>query len=380
MQRSDALNEWIAKHSTSEGLIEDLPNLSPSLKKELLREALELNIDIRQNYENRDGSVKAIRDQIALVAYCKTKEVFGNVSLDIPLLNSTNTLSFNILDNSSLFGVFIPNIQERRYFRNEVLACRKNVAIEYTGQALYQFDWDVFHMLITLAQGDFSKAHTTTPSEILHRLGLTAGGENYVRLEQTMIRLYETGLYIHRLDADGQDVVVVGRKMAALSPSQRNYKTMRLIQNYSWFRGLEISFELDPQIRSLVGHNEYGLIDWESRKKLQKNDLAKKLQALFSGHENMQNHSLAKLKEWSGLSSEWKEFSRQLKKALNELIRYDIIHSYWLYKPSRGEIEKRYLRIWRKKPPSGQEPIPKEKGDYFTKDIIMAKKRGGKPQ
>ena len=124
MQRSDALNEWIAKHSTSEGLIEDLPNLSPSLKKELLREALELNIDIRQNYENRDGSVKAIRDQIALVAYCKTKEVFGNVSLDIPLLNFTNTLSFNILDNSSLFGVFIPNIQERRYFRNEVLAAR----------------------------------------------------------------------------------------------------------------------------------------------------------------------------------------------------------------------------------------------------------------
>ena len=45
MQRSDALNEWIAKHSTSEGLIEDLPNLSPSLKKELLREALELNIE-----------------------------------------------------------------------------------------------------------------------------------------------------------------------------------------------------------------------------------------------------------------------------------------------------------------------------------------------
>ena len=79
------------------------------------------------------------------------------------------------------------------------------------------------------------------------------------------------------------DVVVVGRKMAALSPSQRNYKTMRLIQNYSWFRGLEISFELDPHIRSLVGHNEYGLIDWESRKKLQENDLAKKLQALFSG-------------------------------------------------------------------------------------------------
>ena len=47
---------------------------------------------------------------------------------------------------------------------------------------------------------------------------------------------------------------MVGRRMAALSPSQRNYKTMRLIQNYSWFRGLEISFELDPQIRSLVGH------------------------------------------------------------------------------------------------------------------------------
>ena len=83
MQRSDALNEWIAKHSTSEGLIEDLPNLSPSLKKELLREALELNIDIRQNYENRDGSVKAIRDQIALVAYCKTKEVFGKRASEI---------------------------------------------------------------------------------------------------------------------------------------------------------------------------------------------------------------------------------------------------------------------------------------------------------
>ena len=51
-----------------------------------------------------------------------------------------------------------------------------------------------------------------------------------------------------------------------------------------------------------------------------------------------------------------------------------------MYKPTRGEMEKRYLRIWRKRPPSGREPIPKEKGDYFTKDNIMAKKHGGKSQ
>lgn len=375
MQRSKELSEWISKHSNSEELIEDLPNLPTALKKELLNEALELNPVIRTNYENREDSIKSVRERIALIAYCKTKEVFGDIGLDIPLLNNDNTVSFNILDTSSLFCVFIPNTQERRYCRNEVLACRKNVAIEYTGEVLYQFDWDVFHMLITIAEGDFSHSHRTTPAEMLRRLGMTAGGENYDRLERTLARLYETGLYIHRQDDEGNPNVIIGRKMPAHSSSQKNYKTMRLIQNYSWFRGLEIQFELDPQIRSLIGHNEYGLVDWETRNKLQKNDLAKKLQALFSGHENMQNHKLVKLKEWCRLGSNLTVFSKQVKRALDELVKHDVIHSYWLYKPRRGELEKRYLRIWRKKGPSAKEPVPKERGDYFTKEIIQSNTR-----
>lgn len=375
MQRSKELSEWISKHSNSEELIEDLPNLPTALKKELLNEALELNPVIRTNYENREDSIKSVRERIALIAYCKTKEVFGDIGLDITLLNNDNTVSFNILDTSSLFCVFIPNTQERHYCRNEVLACRKNVAIEYTGEVLYQFDWDVFHMLITIAGGDFSHSHRTTPAEMLRRLGMTAGGENYDRLERTLARLYETGLYIHRQDDEGDPNVIIGRKMPAHSSSQKNYKTMRLIQNYSWFRGLEIQFELDPQIRSLIGHNEYGLVDWETRNKLQKNDLAKKLQALFSGHENMQNHKLVKLKEWCRLGSNLTVFSKQVKRALDELVKHDVIHSYWLYKPRRGELEKRYLRIWRKKGPSAKEPVPKERGDYFTKEIIQSNTR-----
>ena len=92
MQRSDELNEWINKHSSSEDLIEDLPNLPSALKKELLNEALELCPSIRSNYENREGAIKGVRDKIALIAYCKTKEVFGDIGLDIPLLNDDNTV------------------------------------------------------------------------------------------------------------------------------------------------------------------------------------------------------------------------------------------------------------------------------------------------
>lgn len=376
MQRSDELNEWINKHSSSEDLIEDLPNLPSALKKELLNEALELCPSIRSNYENREGAIKGVRDKIALIAYCKTKEVFGDIGLDIPLLNDDNTLSFNILDTSSLFSVCCPKASSVRHFcRNEVLACRKNVAIEYTGEVLYQFDWDVFQMLITLSKGDFSKAHTVTPSEILQRLGMTDGGENYDRLEQTLKRLFETGLYIHRVSEEGKEIAVVGSKMTTRMSSQKSYRTMRLVQNYSWYRGLQIRFELDPQIRALIGHNEYGLVDWETRNKLQKNDLAKKLQALFSGHENMQNHSLLKLREWCRLNSDLTMFTKLLKRALNELVHYDVIHSYWLYKPKRGDMEKRYLRIWRKKAPSAKEPIPKERGEYFTKDSIRSQRR-----
>ena len=377
MKRSEELKRWIAKHSSHEELLNNLKEIPESLKKELLQEALEINDDIRRNYEMRNfGTQHCIRELIALKSYFKTKEVFGNIGLDMPLLNLSNTPSFNVIDTSSLFAVFKP--KSKRYVcNNELLVSRKNISIRYTGEVLYQFDWDVFHMLITLSRGDLSKAHTTTPGEILCRLGYADSGGNYARLEQSVKRLHRAEVVIQPSECKKSEVGV-GGSIECVN-EKKSYRVIRLISAYEWDRGSSIRFALDHQIRLLTGSskNEYGMVDWNTRNKLQQNELAKKLQAMFSGHQNMQNHSVARLRDLCRLSSDISEFTRHLKRALDELVLYDVIHSYWLYKPRRGEMEKRYLRVWKKNAPCHTEPVPTQKGDYFTKAIILSRKKKG---
>ena len=73
---------------------------------------------------------------------------------------------------------------------------------------------------------------------------------------------------------------------------------LTLLGHYSWRRGYLISYSLDARLSMLFGNFEYGLVDWETRNRMGKNEMAKKLQCLFSGQKaNQQFHKAAKVRD-----------------------------------------------------------------------------------
>ena len=145
---------------------------------------------------------------------------------------------------------------------------------------------------------------------------------------------------------------------------------LHLISDYRWDQGQSLTFVLDSKLIKLFGNSEYGLIDWEKRRQLKHNDLAKKLQSMFSGQrDNLLKYQVSIIKDRSGLSSEMKSFTMKLIKALNLLCEKDVIKAYWISKPKRGFAETKMLYVWwREIPP--QHEIPVERGSYTDQQIL----------
>ena len=71
-----------------------------------------------------------------------------------------------------------------------------------------------------------------------------------------------------------------------------------------------------------------------------------------------------------------KAFTRQLKKALDELIRVGVIKAYWISMPPKGQSEDKRLYIWKNQLPTKLEPIPKGNGHFQSTEtyyLSMAK-------
>lgn len=145
---------------------------------------------------------------------------------------------------------------------------------------------------------------------------------------------------------------------------------LHLVSDYRWNQGQDLTFVLDSKLIKLFGNSEYGLIDWEKRRQLKHNDLAKKLQNLFSGQkDNLLKHQVATIKERSGLTADMKGFTLSLVRALNLLCEKDVIKAYWISKPKRGFAESKMLYVWwREIPP--QHEIPVERGSYTDQQIL----------
>lgn len=359
--RSPELNEWINGLSKNPDEIKQrVLGMPKKLKVELLEEAFLRSPKLKQSMDSSDDVVPAsVREIDALLQYCKTPEIFkDNLELTLDGWNSGNVPSSNIIDTSSLFAVLTPSSEkERPYFRKEILFARQNTTIVYTGELLFQFDWDVFHALICLSHGRFDTVTSVQPTEILELLGLTRCGPVYDLLEASLDRLSKAFISITRVYPDNKHPTM---KIGVPGQSGRKDRdNLTLIDHYSWRRGFVIRYSLDARLTMLFGNLEYGLIDWKTRNLIGKNEMAKKLQCLFAGQKaNQQFHKVAKIRELCRLSADMAEFTRLLEKALRILLEIGAIKAFWIEKPKRGESEKKLLCVWKDNCPSkaGQNP------------------------
>ena len=368
MSRSAELAAWIESCPTAAELCKQVEYLAPELKNELLIEALQ-HFEIAKEYERTDAEIailtKSHRTNMALRAYCRMPDVRNTIHLELPGWNSGNTPSVNVIDTSALFGVFSSGrAAKRRMLNRETIFARSNARISYTGEELFQADWDVLHMLLCMSDGTFNKRIRVRPIDVLKRLQMPPKGCNYDMLMETVVRLRHAALDIVVFDQDGNRRYAVGRpdvkggwgKKAAIT-------SVNLIKDLIWIRGNDMYFELDSRLMRLFGNNEYGLIDWETRLSINKNELAKKLQCLFSGQQrNRQFHNIEKIRQLCGLASKMNQFMHLLTKALNELMRVGAIQAYWISRMERGHPEKRVLAIWKTSFPSKSEPVPDFEG------------------
>ena len=316
--RSKELQAWIDAQGTPEGVYGAVRDLSGKLREELLQEALSID-QIAQKFDEKNGLEPKTKEIAALQAYCSFPEIMGPVSMELAGWHERNVPSSNIIDSSALFKAVSPEQygKKRPFHHQKVIASRSTVYIDYTGEELCQFDWDVLHYLICCSRDAFNVPHTITPLNMVKTLGLPINGQSYEQIFDSVVRLFEGSIYVQNTPKTGNNNFVIGRRRRT---ARGQVMGLHLISDYRWNQGQSLTFVLDSKLIKLFGNSEYGLIDWEKRRQLKHNDLAKKLQSMFSGQrDNLLKYQVSIIKDRSGLCSEMKSFTMKLIKALNLL-------------------------------------------------------------
>ena len=342
--RSTALQAWIREKGTKEKIKESFRSLPDDLRTELLKEAMHDDRVLRVK-EALVNCPKRTQETVMLEFYCGLDEILGSVPMPKKGWNDGNLPSANIIHTSSLFHVRTKSA--RKFYKGQVLFSRSTTVIEYTGEELFQDDYDAFLCLIKISSDAFNVCHSVSPKQIIRTLGWADSGQSYERLENILRRLREGSIYVANNPEKAQSPNVIQMGVSQDKAKSKHFTILNLISFIDYYRGYDIRFTLDPRIVRLYGNNEYGLIDIQKRNALGQNDLSKMLQCLFSGAGDIQYHNVDKLFALSGMQCARKEFTRSLVRALDKLKQTKIIKAYDLPKAKWGKFETQKLTVYR---------------------------------
>lgn len=358
MNRPQKLDDWLKEQGSPEAAEANLAKMPEALKKAFFLEALDVE-EIKASYEKQNGVLdKKTRMHIAMSTYCRRKECWGGVTFDLLGWDKeTNVPSSNLLAYSSLFGI-VDRKSDRPMFERKCLFSRNGTKLFYTGAALYQLDWDVLHALINLSGGTLNEAVIIKVPDVLRLLRWSRSGANLKLLKETIERLGTASLIVEN-DTKNNEF------------SLGKFCVFHLLKEC---QGIDhdVKIVIDERVIKLFGNNEYGLIDLEERSRLKKNDFAKKLQTLFANQmSNQQFHRFESLRKLANLTSDLKEFNRQICRALNLMIETKVIYSYWISTPKKGMADQKMLCIWKKEAPTEKTPIPEMDGKYVDSESVQ---------
>lgn len=234
----------------------------------------------------------------------------------------------NHLNRSSFIA---PIARGRRTFhRQSVMVTRKDCILEYTGEQLDEADGDLIMALIAYAQPfPLGTSVPIVQKELLRKIKSgKLGSTQYSWLYRSMKRLRESTLFLEARKPDGSTRYTIGRM-----------ESFCIIKELSYSGDDEVyTFILDPRWVVMFSNHEYGLLDWEKRMQIGRNqDMAKTLQRLIAtSMDKLQRYSLDWLKTKMEYSSPMRKFRISLNDATHELERLQIIKKSKIEESTKG--------------------------------------------
>lgn len=213
--------------------------------------------------------------------------------------------------NAVLRGALFSVAKERETFsKRELIATVEGIEIRFQGTRPNQTDLDVWEMLMHLARlQPLSSEVQFTAHSMLKALGRGTGKSQHEQLKQEIANL-----------AAGLTEITWTKERKTFGGT--------LISNF--FRDEDtglyvVKFNQDFGKLYATGHTS---IDWEERKSLGQNNLAKWLHGFYSSHEQPYSYKVETLQRLCGSTTVRRDFRRSLKEALPKLIDIGTIASW----------------------------------------------------
>lgn len=238
----------------------------------------------------------------------REEEYYASAFIQLPLWQSDKRGTPNSFLRSALFAAI--QSKDRIYLDRHVLFSQKGNKIIYTGQQLNQEDLTIWLALIEIMKEQpLGTECTFTSYGLLKRIGFQTGGEQHDLLHETIIRLNACVLEI-----DTESKTYFG---SLIEGGERDKKSG------------EYKIIIRRELIKLFQDNDWTALDWNTRALLKRKPLALKLHGYYSSHEKPLPVSVDFLfKLTSSKNKQKADFKRQLKTALEDLIKIDFLKSY----------------------------------------------------
>lgn len=241
----------------------------------------------------------------------------------------------NHLNRSSLIAPIARG--KRKTHSQTVMVTRSDCVLEYSGQQLDEADGDLIMALIAFARP--YALGTPVPlnrKELLRKIkpgGI--GRTQYEWLHSAIKRLREGVIFLEARKPDGSTRYKIGHMHSFSIVKELDYNEETEVYTYM----------MDPRWMQLFGNREYGLIDFEKRLQIGRNqDMAKTLQRLVAtSSDPVQRYALDWLKVKMDYSSPMRKFKEALLAAADELTRLEIIVKGSIEDSTKGKPQ---LVLW----------------------------------
>jgi hypothetical protein len=260
------------------------------------------------------GSAKSIQElhkrtfEIQERARKKEEERLENGVIYLSTWREDRRGSPNSFLRSALFAAI--QSKDRLDLKKADIFSQQGITVTYTGQQLNQEDLTVWLALVDMMKKDpLGTECKFTAHEILKYIGLEIGGSGYERLNDAIVRMIACAVVIKMGTRTYMGSLIGGCDI------NEHTKVYRL--------------DLNRHLVKLFGENDWTAINWEQRKQLRHKPLCLKLHDYYSSHEKPLPVSIEFLLNITGSTNSQKaSFKRQVKTALEELIKIGFLRSY----------------------------------------------------
>lgn len=233
----------------------------------------------------------------------------------------------NHIARSSLFAPVAPG--RKKIHKDTVLESRGDALIKFWGEQLDEAQADVWmQAMYEAGKKPLGEPVIVNRAAFLRAIGRNTSGENYKWLHRTMETLSFAMLVIE-VAKDGKTKLAIGRTRA-----------LHMIEGFDYDDEAEVyTLRIDPRWREMHSNREFALIDWDKRLQIgQGQNMAKAMQRLFPAScDAVQFFALDWLKRKLVYGGRMRDFKEALTKAMEELVRLEIVASWKVGKSTKGK-------------------------------------------